>query len=59
MEKELAKIQREAAADRILELVTKDLSNAPCGWSRLDVDDRNALISGWRQKILSQMEDFF
>lgn len=56
---ELGRIQREAAAERILEFIVKDLRAAPCGWHRLDVDDRNALVSDWRKKILAEIEEFF
>lgn len=57
--RQIAEIQRRVTADRILEEVSKDLHAAPIGWSKLDVDDRGRLISGWRAKIVAELERHF
>ena len=56
---EFSRIQRRVTADRILEEISKDLHAAPCGWAKIDVDDRNAIISGWRLRIISELERYF
>jgi hypothetical protein len=55
----IGNIQRHQSAEAILAVIVKELRGAPIGWANLDVDDRNALISGWRAKIISELEAYF